>query len=178
MHTRHPIWAPSTMSRAAAAAALGLGLTLAGCAITVEHHHPVGTDAGMAASHDAAQPDARVAVRFPEPMRTHTLANMRDHLRTISDIQLAIASGAYDKAAKLAEEQLGMTSLAAHGAHQVAQFMPVGMQEIGTLMHRSASRFVTEVQNTAATGDLKPALAALGRITEACVACHAAYRLE
>jgi cytochrome c556 len=56
--------------------------------------------------------------------------------------------------------------------------MPKGMQDIGTAMHRSASRFAIEAQNSAATGDLKPALLALSRTTQACVACHAAYRLE
>ena len=68
--------------------------------------------------------------------------------------------------------------MAAHGAHESSKFMPEGMQAIGTQMHRSASRFATEVQNSAATGDLKPALSALSRVTQACVACHAGYRLE
>ncbi len=31
-------------------------------------------------------------------MRTHTLANMRDHLLAIQEIQQALADGAYDKA--------------------------------------------------------------------------------
>ena len=42
----------------------------------------------------------------------------------------------------------------------------------------SASRFALEVNKAAATGDLHPAIAALGEVTAQCVACHAAYRLH
>jgi cytochrome c556 len=45
-------------------------------------------------------------------------------------------------------------------------------------MHKAASRFAIEAANAGATGDAKPALAALGAVTAQCVACHAAYRLE
>lgn len=96
----------------------------------------------------------------------------------VAQIQEALAQGAHDRAAQVAEAKLGMSSLQAHGAHDSSQFMPQGMQDIGTTMHRSASRFAVEAQNTAATGDLRPALAALALTTQACVACHAAYRLE
>lgn len=160
------------------ALALGAALSLAGCAGTPEHQHDGHTPQMMAMHHGAGGPEMRVAVRFPEPMRTQTLANMRDHLRAISDIQDAMAKGGLDEAARIAEQSLGMTSLVAHHAHEVAQFMPEGMQALGTAMHRSASRFATEVQNSAATGDLKPALAALSRTTQACVGCHAGFRME
>jgi cytochrome c556 len=56
--------------------------------------------------------------------------------------------------------------------------MPKGMQEIGTQMHRSASKFAIEVQNSSATGDVRPALLALSKTMQACVACHAGYRLK
>jgi hypothetical protein len=45
-------------------------------------------------------------------------------------------------------------------------------------MHRNASRFALEVQNSSVTGDLKPALEILANMTGMCVACHAAYRLQ
>jgi hypothetical protein len=122
--------------------------------------------------------DARQLVKFPDPMRTHTLASMRDHLLALSEIQDALAAGVYDKAAQIAEHRLGMTSLKAHGAHESSRFMPQGMQDIGTTMHHGASQFAVEAQNASATGDIKPALAALARTTQACVACHAGYRLQ
>ena len=122
--------------------------------------------------------DTRTAVKFPAPMKQHTLANMRDHLLAISQIQEALATGKYDLAATTAEKRLGMTALVAHDAAHQAKFMPKGMQEIGTAMHRSASQFAVETQNASATGDLPKALTALSRVTQNCVACHAGYRLE
>ena len=126
----------------------------------------------------AGAADARVAVHFPEPLRAHTLANMRDHLATLQAIQEALAQGRYDRAAELSETRLGLTSLEAHGAHEVAKYMPVAMQEMGTGMHKAASRFGIAAANAGATGDVKGALEALSAVTAQCVACHAAYRLE
>jgi cytochrome c556 len=138
------------------------------------HHH---AGAGPASA-SATVSDKRQPVVFPAPMKTHTLSNMRDHLVALAQIQEALGNGAYERAAQTAEQALGMSSLASHGAHEVAQFMPPAMQAMGSAMHRSASQFAVEAQNSAATGDLKPALAALARTTQACTACHAAFRLE
>jgi hypothetical protein len=102
------------------------------------------------------------------------LANMRDHLQTLAEIQAALAGGEFDRAAQTAEERLGMSSLTAHGASHMAPYMPQGMQAIGTEMHRAASRFAV----AAAEDDLPQALAGLAKVTEQCVACHAAYRVH
>ena len=128
-------------------------------------------------SHGGA-PDTRQFVKFPEEMRIGTLTHMRDHLLALSEIQGALAAERYAEAADIAENRLGMSSLKLHGAHDVSKFMPKGMQDTGTAMHRSASRFAIAAQNSAATGDAKPALAALTEVTRACVACHASYRIQ
>ena len=125
----------------------------------------------------AAQADARQMVRFPETLRTHTLTNMRDHLLALGDIQEALSLSQFDQASDIAEQRLGMSSLKRHGAHEVAQFMPKGMQDAGTAMHRSASQFATVAKDASVTGDLRPALAALAKLNKTCVACHAGYRL-
>jgi cytochrome c556 len=67
-----------------------------------------------------------------------------------------------------------MSSLKAHGAEHMAGFMPKPMQDIGTGMHRAASRFALKAQE----GELAPALASLQEVTAACVACHAGYRIR
>ncbi len=103
---------------------------------------------------------------------------MRDHLLALQEIQQALAAGSYERASSIAENRLGMTSLKSHGAHDVAKFMPEGMQAIGTQMHRSASRFAVEATNAGVTGDVKPALGALAAVTAQCVACHAGYRMR
>ena len=123
-------------------------------------------------------PDTRELVHFPAPLRDHTLASMRDHLLTLQRIQEALAAGQYDAAAKLAEQRLGLSSFGLHEAHEVAKYMPKGMAEAGNAMHRAASRFAVTAQTAGATGDVKPALAALSQVTMACVSCHAGYRLH
>ncbi len=147
-------------------AAILATLAAASCAMPASHEH------------GAPQADTRVAVRFPEPLREHTLTNMRDHLVTMQQIQEALARGEFDRAADLSERRLGLSSLEAHGAHDVARYMPPAMQDIGAGMHKAASRFSIAAANAGASGDLKGALEALSGVTAQCVACHAAYRLE
>lgn len=167
------------------ALAIALGAMLAGLAATASGQHSHGAPSAAADAHDHSQhseggapTDGRQPVDFPEPLRAHTIANMRDHLLALAQIQDAMGRGAYDEAGKIAEERLGMSSLKLHGAHEVAKYMPQGMQAAGTAMHRGASRFALEAQNASATGDARPALTALAQTTHACVACHAAYRLR
>lgn len=122
----------------------------------------------------SAETDARQLVKLPRMMQNHLLGNMRDHLQSVHEIQAALASGSLDKAADVAEDRLGMSSLAMHGAAHMAPYMPKAMQEIGTEMHHAASRFAL----TAKEGDLKRALEDLVKVTQQCVACHAAYRIR
>lgn len=154
---------------------------LAGCAApSGDHATHVHQPSPAVPDHAATAPsdDLRVMVRFPDMMRTHTLANMRDHLLALAEIQDQLARGAYDKASDIAEQRLGMSSLGLHGAHDVATFMPQGMQAAGTAMHRSASQFAIVAKDASVTGDLKGSLAALARVSQTCVACHAAYRIQ
>jgi hypothetical protein len=133
--------------------------------------------------HDAVAPatasaDARQLVKFSEPMRLHTISNMRDHLVALYEIDVALSKSDFDGASRIAEHRLGMSSLELHGAAHMAPYMPQGMQDIGTQMHRSASRFAVDAQNASVSNDVRPALAALGTVMQQCVACHAAYRLH
>ncbi|MDE2579526.1 MAG: cytochrome c [Hyphomicrobiales bacterium] len=122
--------------------------------------------------------DARMLVKFPEPLVEHTLTNMRDHLLALQEIQEHLGMGHADVAAQIAENRLGMSSLQLHGAHDVAQHMPAGMQEAGEAMHRAASQFAITAANAGVTNDMKPVFSALAKVTSACVACHAAYRIR
>lgn len=126
----------------------------------------------------ASGQDTREFVKFPAPLIEHTLANMRDHLAALQEIQEHMAMGHLDVASRIAESRLGMSSLGLHEAHAVAQFMPKGMQDAGSAMHRAASRFAIAATDAGVTGDLKPALAALAQVTAQCVGCHAGYRIK
>ncbi|MGJ4939030.1 hypothetical protein ACQR1W_00530 [Bradyrhizobium sp. HKCCYLS1011] len=128
--------------------------------------------------HGTSATDTREFVHLPPQLVEHTIANMRDHLFALQQINEALARGEPEMAGKIAEEQLGMSSLRQHGAAEVAKYMPQGMQDAGTAMHKAASRFAIEAQNVGVTGELKPALGALGEVMAACVSCHAGYRLK
>jgi cytochrome c556 len=52
--------------------------------------------------------------------------------------------------------------------------MPKAMQDMGTAMHHSASRFAIAAGN----GNVKPALMVLSEVTQSCVACHSSFRLQ
>ena len=144
---------------------------LALSAAAQDHQHKLTEPASV-------QADARQTVNFPEPMRLHTITSMRDNLLALQEIDVALAHNGFDDAASIAERRLGMSSLELHGAALIAPFMPQGMQDIGTQMHRAASHFAVEAQNASVSNDLRPALAALGAVMQQCVACHAAYRLN
>ncbi len=121
-----------------------------------------------------AENDARQLVQLPQMMQEHMLSNMRDHLVAINEILTSMSSGELDKAAEGAEQRLGMSSLELHGAEHMAGFMPDGMRQAGTNMHRAASRFALKAQE----GEILPAYAMLSDITSACVACHSGYRIR
>lgn len=119
-----------------------------------------------------AEEDARQLVEFPDMMRTHMLGNMRDHLVALNEILNHLAEDELEQAADVAESRLGFSSLESHGASHIAKFMPEGMAEAGTAMHRAASQFARVAQE----GEALPAYQKLKDITAACTACHAGYR--
>lgn len=125
--------------------------------------------------------DVRAPVNLPPMMREHMLGNMRDHLMTLDQILGAVADAKFDDAAKLAEAHLGMSSLTSHDAAHMAPFMPKPMQDIGTAMHRAASRLVIVLQDASVTPNaeaLHKVAGSLHDVTTACTSCHAAYRLQ
>jgi len=118
--------------------------------------------------------ETRQLVKMPEPMQEHMLGNMRDHVMALDTILAHLAAREWSMAAEVAEQRLGLSSLDRHGASHMAGFMPKAMQDIGTTMHRAASRFALRAQE----GELEPAVAALRDVTAACVACHAGFRIR
>jgi len=126
----------------------------------------------------AANADNRTKVDLPDMMREHMMSNMRDHLRTLELITGNLANQQYDAAADVAEERLGMSSLELHGAKHLGKFMPAKMGQIGTAMHKAASRFAVAARDAEIDGGLNKAFSALSQVMQQCVACHSAYRVH
>lgn len=146
-------------------------------------------------SHMAMSPaDGRKPVHFPPEMRTQMLRNMRDHVETLNGVLGALASQDFDGASKIAVERLGLDSPSAAACkpkpanaapssqgsmdEMMALYMPEPMRAIGLAMHTSASEFSVVASRGATTHDTRAAVEALSRVTQNCVACHAAYRLQ
>jgi hypothetical protein len=162
----------------AAAAALLLAASHSIGAEADEHQHM--HEQHMHGGHDASSmaSETRQMVSFPEPLRIRTMAHMRDHLLAISEIQEALAQGQFDRAAEIAESRLGMSSMALHGADEVARYMPEGMRAIGSGMHRAASRLALAARDAAVSNDVRQPVGALSDVVRQCIACHAAYRAQ
>jgi len=122
----------------------------------------------------SANDDTRQLVQLPDMMQQHMMSNMRDHLVAMNTILTHLGNNELDKAADVAEQRLGMSSLGSHGADHMAKFMPAGMRKAGTSMHKAASRFALKAQE----GELVPAYKVLSEVTAACVACHSGYRIR
>ena len=118
--------------------------------------------------------DSREFVKLPEMMQSHMMENMRDHLKTINEILILLSNKEMDTAASIAENRIGMSSLGMHGADHMGKFMPKGMRDAGTNMHKAASRFALKAEE----GELLPAYKMLADVTSTCVACHSAYRIK
>jgi cytochrome c556 len=137
--------------------------------------------AGTGTSHAQQAPDTRQLVNLPAPMQEHMLGNMRDHLATLNQILGDVAAEKYGDAANIAEARLGMSSLSLHGAAHMAPYLPKPMQDIGTSMHRAASRLVIVLQNASVTPTaeaMRGINRALYAVTSACEACHASFRVR
>ncbi len=122
--------------------------------------------------------DSRQLVHFPPELRRRTLASMRLHLQGLAEIELALAAGHAGTAAEIATMKLGMSAM--HGAQmeQEARYMPPGMRALGARLHQQAAAFAVAAQDAQATGDTRRPAQLLGELTQTCVACHAAYRLQ
>lgn len=186
------------MSKNFAISMTAVAMTFGAVAYAEAPTHPIDDIKHMQHMEQAASfgGDTRQEVNFPPEMRQHTLANMRDHLEALSEILSKMSAGQYDKAAEVASDRLGMDSPSAEGCkgdastdkpqmskpagmdHQMGQFMPEGMRNIGLAMHQAASEFAVEANKASKTGNPKQVLAALSKVTQRCTACHTAYRVR
>lgn len=164
--------------------ALLVGGVLVTGAVTAEMKHSM-HDESMHKQHNGEmagkmqKADKRELVLYPRPVYEATLANMREHLRGIHNVQKLAGEGRFAEAADAAERGMGMGHN--HGAEGNAaehQFMPAGMMALGSAMHSSAADLATTLRDAEVTDDLQAVFAALGKVTSNCVACHDAYRLQ
>ncbi len=160
------------------------GVALVGAAVAEDHEDHMQMMSRM-------QKDTRAEVEVPGPMKTMMLANMRSHQQAVAEILTALGKGDGEAAAKIAETRLGMGSPGSAACKpnaktgelgdmpkMMASHMPEEMRALGMTMHEQATKFAQEAAKVKQGGDLRPALAELGQVVQACNACHSNYRLD
>ncbi len=118
----------------------------------------------------------RQSAKLPKHVTKQLMSNMRGHLNTLQEITSLLAESRYAQAADTAENHLGMSTDEIHYQKFVGKYMPEGMREIGTKMHKAASGFALSAREAEKDGDLNRALLALSQVIKQCVACHELYR--
>jgi len=147
----------------------------------------------------AEKTDPRNMVEMPAKMQQHFLSNMRRHLISLDAIIAALADEDFEKAADIADNQLGMGK-----RHQCdddghknqhkgvdhksmtkglgkdpknkgfGKMMPPEMKAMGMQLHHAASDFAA----VARKGDQQESLKALQKVSTTCVACHQTFRVR
>jgi len=122
----------------------------------------------------------REQVDLPEFAAKHLNATMRDHLEALERVTRLLSERKYGKAADIAEERLGMSSVEIHYEKHVGKYMPREMRLLGTRMHEAATSFAESARRAEeATGAAdERVLAALADVIEGCTSCHEHYRTQ
>lgn len=120
--------------------------------------------------------DPRTAVPLPPASFLHEREVMRDHLEAMARIEADLARQDWNDAAHVAQQHLGLDVMGPTQMQLMHRYMPPPMQAMGMHFHQAAANLVVQIQDAGASGDPGPALGALAEVTQACVACHAAYR--
>lgn len=125
-----------------------------------------------------AAEDARVLATLPPAAVEVLRAEMLGNTITVNGILALVSEGKIKEAGVKAEKELGVSTM---GRHRDKPFdarpgphMPPAMHAVAMDGHKAASEFA----RIAATGNTKKTIAALPLLTEACVGCHAAYRIR
>lgn len=153
---------------------------------------------GLCVSDTAGASPARTAVALPPMLHDQFLANMRDHLSAISEIQAALAEGDFGKAAEISRRRLGLGAASSAACRMsgmqtrmpgeagasgsdnsmLSKFMPEAMHRAGFKMHSAADQFAEDAEKAAPARDYRMAMESLSRVTKQCVACHSSFKLS
>jgi len=133
---------------------------------------------GLLLAGPALAEDQRQLATLPPSAQETLRQEMLNNLIALNEILTLVATDKLREAGAIAELQLG---LSAQGRHRDKPFearpgphMPPAMHALGMEGHRAASEFAKAVQ----AGERDRALALLPNLTNACVSCHASWRIR
>ena len=90
----------------------------------------------------------------------------------ISEIQRALAESDFERAERIAENNLGLGGITTHDT--LAKHMPEEMRALGMEFHKVSSQLALSLKDK----NMPIILGQLANVTETCVMCHAMYRVN
>lgn len=149
---------------------------LAGCNRTSPEAKPQAQPPAPQATAPQAAPAANLDGRKPLPltamMANHQKQEMRDHLKVVQEIAIALGKDDFDAIATSAA-RIAWSDKQAMMCEHMGAGAP-GFTEMGEHFHRTADSIVA----AAKLRDRAGVATALGTTLETCVGCHATYRQE
>nr|CRH05642.1 conserved exported protein of unknown function [Candidatus Magnetococcus massalia] len=127
-----------------------------------------------------AEADDRELISLSPELQGALLSNMRDHLNALHTVIGLLAKGENEGAAQVADERLGMSSMAHHG-HHIGKHVPASYRAMGTRMHQAGSSLITVVQDASMEEpdvEAQMIFGALEELVESCDACHLSFRIK
>lgn len=150
----------------------GLAILLS-LAVVVEAQHKHGHPANKEEAPTGSRQDERVALDLSEQASVGMKLTMREHLEAIHDIVAALGRQDFERAAKVAHEELGFPKHHEAMKREVGATFPPKYHELAMAHHQEAE----DLAKVISSKDFKTILPQLERTIGACVSCHQAYKL-
>lgn len=134
-----------------------------------QHEHVMINDGASADSWR----DERATLDLSEQASVGMKLTMREHLEAIRDIVAALGRQDFERAAKVAHEELGFPKHHQAMQREGGAMFPPKYHELAMAHHQAAE----DLAKVTPSKDFKTILPQLERTIGACVSCHQAYKL-
>lgn len=134
-----------------------------------QHEHHVAESGAPGES----QEDERVALTIGAGAKAGLMLTMREHLEAINSIVAALGRQDFEKAAKVAREELGFSKHHQAMKREAGATFPSKYHELAMAHHQAAEDLAKAIPSK----DFPMILVQLEKTMSACVACHRAYKL-
>lgn len=134
-----------------------------------QHDHPT----AKGGSSVERQRDERVALTIGSAAEAGLKLTMREHLEAIRDIVAELGRQDFERAAKVAHDELGFPKHHEAMKRETGATFPPKYHEFAMAHHQEAEDLAKAIPSK----DLKTILPQLEKTIGACVSCHQAYKL-
>ncbi len=150
------------------------GLTaLLSSAVVSQAQHQHEHSMNESGSPDETQRDERVALAIGAGAEAGLTLTMREHLEAINSIVAALGRQDFEKAAKVAREELGFSKHHQAMKREAGATFPPKYHELAMAHHQAAE----DLAKTIPSKDFPAILPQLAKTIDTCVACHRVYKL-